>query len=188
MELYSQFADLFEYPDERLPMRIEKCIGQIQATFPDSGKLLEQFRQAQQEIGISRLQEAYTSVFDLQPECTLNLSYHIFGEDQRRGMFLAKLKDFYSEAGIETGSELPDHLCFLLRYVAARYGSEESNAIIGDCLLPALSRILQNLKDKSSPYEALLKALARCLEQQSSAQSISGGREFSAGQSFSATG
>ena len=158
MSLYLQFADLFDYPDERFPERMAKTIADLEALLPEAARCLEAFYGYAQEIGISRLQEAYTSVFDLQPECTLNLSYHLFGEDQRRGMFLAKLKELYAETGIDSGTELPDHLCYLLRYVGADPQRAESKAVLNDCLIPCVSTILQAMKNESILYGHLLKA------------------------------
>lgn len=173
MNLYLLFAELLDYPNDRLPQRVEECSRELATAFPKAAELLESLRRSQQELGIARLQEAYTSTFDLQPECTLNLGYHLFGEDQRRGMFLAKLKELFQQAGVETAKELPDHLCHLLRYVAARPASEESNAIISDCLLPATSKIVQAMKEKSNPYQPVVEALLLWLEGESRSEAVS---------------
>lgn len=180
MSLYLLFADLFDYPDNKLLVRA-KCAAELETLNPEAARLLKSFNRSLQDLGIARLQEAYTSAFDLQPECTLNLSYHLFGEDQRRGMFLAKLKEFYQEAGIETGHELPDHVSYLLRYVAIRPESEESRAIITDCLLPAISKISQGMAEKSFPYPLLLNALLLWLEPESANEAVSSGVKIQAG-------
>jgi len=181
MSLYLQFAQLLDYPDAGLSQRIQESIAELETISPEVASLLERFQRSQQNLGIARLQEAYTATFDLQPECTLNLGYHLFGEDQRRGMFLAKLKEFYQKADIDTGSELPDHLCHLLRYVAARPESEESRAIVADCLLPALAKIAQGMKHKADPYQLLLDALLFCLENESANESDSHGTDVHSG-------
>jgi len=172
MSLYLQFAQLLDYPDASLSQRIQESIAELKTVWPEAARLLEAFQDSQQNLGLARLQESYTSTFDLQPECTLNLGYHLFGEDQRRGMFLAKLKEFYQKADIDTGSELPDHLCHLLRYVAARPESEESRAMVADCLLPALAKIAQGMKHKADPYQSLLDALLFCLENESASEPV----------------
>ena len=175
MSIYLQFAQLFDYPDHNLPRQIEECAAELKGTLPQAARLLEEFQHSQQKLGISHLQEAYTATFDLQPECTLNLGYHLFGEDQRRGMFLAKLKGFCEKAAIDTGSELPDNLCHLLRYVAARPESEESRAIVADCLLPAVSKIARGTSEKSNPYRPVLDALLLLLQYGSEAEPVPSG-------------
>jgi len=181
MSLYLQFAQLLDYPDASLSQRIQESIAELKTVWPEAARLLEAFQDSQQNLGLARLQESYTSTFDLQPECTLNLGYHLFGEDQRRGMFLAKLKEFYQKADVDTGSELPDHLCHLLRYVAVRPESEESRAIIADCLLPAAFKIAQGMKHKADPYQPVLDALLFCLENESASESVSHGTEVHSG-------
>lgn len=173
MNVHLLFAELFDYPNDSLPQRVEECTLELATAFPKAAELLESFRRSRQDLGISRLQESYTSTFDLQPECTLNLGYHLFGEDQRRGIFLAKLKELFQQAGLETAGELPDHLCYLLRYVAARPASDESNAIISDCLLPAASKIVQSMNEKSNPYRPVIEALLLWLEGESRSEAVS---------------
>lgn len=175
MNVYLQFANLLDYPDDRLPQRLEECSTELATVSPEATKLLKSFQRSQQELGITRLQEAYTSTFDLQPECTLNLGYHLFGEDPRYGMFLAKLKELFQEAGVDTGTELPDHLCYLLRYVAAVPASDKSSTIISDCLLPAASKIAQSMHKKLNPYRPLVEALLLWLEEESRSEAVSSG-------------
>lgn len=175
MNIYLLFAELLDYPNDSLPQRIEEYSRELANAFPKAAELLESLRGSQQDLGIARLQEAYTSTFDLQPECTLNLGYHLFGEDQRRGMFLAKLKELFHEGEVETRNELPDHLCYLLRYVAARPASDESNAIISDCLLPAVSKIAAAMKEKSHPYQPVVEALLIWLEGESRSEAVTSG-------------
>ena len=181
MSLYFQFAQLLDYPDASLPKRVEQCAAELKGVFLQAARLLEDFQHSQQEFAIARLQEAYTATFDLQPDCTLNLGYHLFGEDQRRGLFLAKLREFYEKAGIATGSELPDHLCHLLRYVAARPEGVESGAIVADCLLPAVSKIAQAIRDKSNPYQPVLDALLLWMQHASESAPDPSGIEVRAG-------
>jgi nitrate reductase delta subunit len=181
MSLYLQFAQVLDYPDADLPRQVAECAAELEAVLPQGTRLLEEFQHSQQKLGIPRLQEAYTASFDLQPECTLNLGYHLFGEDQRRGMFLAKLKEFFERAAIDTGSELPDHLCHLLRYVAARPESEESRAIVADCLLPAVSKIAQGTSEKSNPYQPVLDALLLLLQRDTEAEPVPSGLQVHGG-------
>lgn len=175
MNVYLLFAELLDYPNNSLPQRVEECSRKLATAFPRAAELLESLRRSQQDLGIARLQEAYTGTFDLQPECTLNLGYHLFGEDQRRGMFLAKLKELFHEAEVETRNELPDHLCYLLRYVAARPGCDESSAIISDCLLPAVSKIAEAMKEKPNPYQPVVEALLLWLEGESRSEAVPSG-------------
>ena len=160
---YRAFAGVFDYPDLDLSGRLDEWSSELTVALPAGAALLRKFQEAHREMGTSRLQEIYTTTFDMQPDCTLNLSYHLFGEDQRRGIFLAKLKELYEQASVDTGTELPDHLCLILRYVATEAGMATKPDLIADCLHPAVSKITGGV-DVSNPYRCVLDALLLWLE------------------------
>lgn len=158
------FAELLDYPAQDLSVRVNDCASELATVAPHVDEMLAAFARAQAELGLGRLQEIYASAFDMQPECTLNLSYHLFGEDQRRGMFLAKLSGFYREAGLDVGNELPDHLCCLLRYLSTEPGAAVAGDLVSDCLQPAVMKIAHGIDASSNPYRFLLDALLLWLE------------------------
>ena len=166
MNVYLLFADVLNYPVPGLSERVRDCACKLAADAPRAEELLRRFERAHAEIGTARLQEIYTSTFDMQPECTPNLGYHLFGEDQRRGIFLAKLVELYREAGVDTGNELPDHLCCLLLYLATGPGATATTNLITDCLVPAVSKIAHGISDPSNPYRAALDALLLWLDKE----------------------
>jgi nitrate reductase molybdenum cofactor assembly chaperone NarJ/NarW len=163
MSPYRAFAAVFEYPDLDVSGRLDECTSELTVALPAGAELLRKFQEAHREMGTSRLQEIYTTTFDMQPDCALNLSYHLFGEDQRRGIFLAKLKELYELASVDTGTELPDHLCLMLRYVATDAGMATKPDLIADCLHPAVSKVARGV-DVSNPYRCVLDALLLWLE------------------------
>lgn len=163
MSPYRAFAGVFDYPDVNVSGRLDECTSELTIALPAGAELLRKFREAHREMGTSRLQEIYTTTFDMQPDCALNLSYHLFGEDQRRGIFLAKLKELYEQAGVDTGTELPDHLCLMLRYVATEASMATKPDLIADCLHPAVCKIARGV-DVSNPYRCALDALLLWLE------------------------
>lgn len=172
MTLYRSFAGVLTYPDGELEARAEECAANALRELPSVAELVGNFLSAQRELGTSRLQEIYASAFDMQPECTLNLSYHLFGEDQRRGLFLAKLKELYEQAGVDPGSELPDHLCLMLRYLGTEAGMAAKNDLIVDCLLPAVSKIRRGVDEAANPYRYLLDALLLWLKKETGSGAI----------------
>lgn len=166
MSLYRSFASVLDYPDSELAERAEECAANTVRELPPAAELVGKFVSAHRELGTSRLQEIYASAFDMQPECTLNLSYHLFGEDQRRGLFLAKLKELYEQADVDSGNELPDHLCLMLRYLATDAGMAAKEDLIADCMVPALSKIRPVVDDSANPYRYLLDALLLWLKKE----------------------
>lgn len=166
MSLYRSFACVLDYPDSELTERAEECATNAVRRLSPAAELVGKFISAHRELGTSRLQEIYASAFDMQPECTLNLSYHLFGEDQRRGLFLAKLKELYEKAGVDSGNELPDHLCLMLRYLATDAGMAAREDLIADCMVPAISKIRSAVDASANPYRYLLEALLLWLKKE----------------------
>ncbi len=73
--------------------------------------------------------------------------------------------------GIPLGFELPDHIALILRYLDI--AEEERPPVIEDCLLPAVSRMVEVLDHSGNPYEHVLRALLSLLRQQHDAFAVS---------------
>ncbi len=176
MNVYRSFAEVLDYPGPELFERTAQCSRGLADRLPEAERLVRAFQESRAALGIAKLQEIYTSTFDMRAECTLNLSYHLFGEDQRRGMFLARLKELYQLAKVDSGSELPDHLCWLLRYLATEPGTSEAGDIVTDCLCPTVSKVVQGLSEAPNPYRGMLEALLLWIEREAGSTSVSTGR------------
>lgn len=108
-----------------------------------------------------RLEEVYAATFDLQPECTLNLSHHLFSDDEwKRSAMLIELKALFQRHGMDTAGELPDHLCWLLRLMAAAPpDDDELREVRTRLMLPALRQLHERVRELQNPYPPLLQAL-----------------------------
>jgi nitrate reductase assembly molybdenum cofactor insertion protein NarJ len=74
---------------------------------------------------------------------------------------MAKLKEHYKAHGFSEEKELPDHLSVMLRFLSANCNDAESQELIRECMLPALSKMIGALNGvKENPYRAVLKASA----------------------------
>lgn len=152
---YSAYATLLDYPAAAGPLPLPASAS------PVVGEMIEQFNRQAEALGLGRLEESYAQLFDLQPECTLNLSHHLFANDEwKRSAMLIELKTLFNRHGLGTGSELPDHLCWLLRLLAAAPAEdEEVGEVRTRLLLPALRQLHARVRNEESPYPLLLQAL-----------------------------
>ena len=173
MPIYALFADIFDYPERPIAKSLGDCIGELTPAIPEALAQLKNFQNAIAEKSLGQLQEVYTNAFDLRPDCTPNLGYHLFGDDGRRGLFLAELKGRMESRGIRPGVELPDHIALLLRYVDVA-DEEERLPVIEDCLLPAVARMVEVLKPSGNPYEHALSALLSLIRHQHEGFTMSG--------------
>ncbi len=157
--IFQLFDEILDYPGPQLAAQVDECMGQLAGECPEAADALRRFQSEREQMRLEPLQEAYTSVFDMLPECTLNLGYHLFGEDWRRSVFLARLNELFQAKSFPVDKELPDHLCLILRFLGQHELDSEANDLIAEGVLPALSRIDEGLAATSSPYRFALKAL-----------------------------
>lgn len=151
---YAAYAELLDYPAPGAPPPPPA------AASPVVSGLVEQFTRQAAALPPGGLEEAYAQLFDLQPECTLNLSHHLFpNEEWKRSAMLIELKALFQRHGLDCGSELPDHLCWLLRLLAAAPADAELGELRARLLLPALRQLQAQVRTEDNPYPALLQAL-----------------------------
>lgn len=144
------FGPFLSYPDAGLMASMESSAG---------SPGLSQFAERARPLGLHGLEELYTRTFDMNPSCSLEVGWHLFGEQYERGAFLVKMRENMRRFGIPENHELPDHLSHALA-VLERMEGEEARRFAADALAPALKKILEGLKDESNPYRPLLAAVA----------------------------
>ena len=104
----------------------------------------------------SAAQELYVQTFEFNPACTLEIGWHLFGENYERGEFLVRMRGQLRRHGIAESTELPDHLTCLLELIP-RMDCGEAAELAGQYLLPALAKIREGLKE--NPYAPLIAAI-----------------------------
>jgi len=157
--MYQHLASLVSYPDAELFRALDDCIRGLAPEVPEAATLLEEFRDTAGELGQAALEEAYIQVFEMQAETALYIGHQLFGEDWRRGTFMACLKERYQECGFTCGAELPDHASVILRFLSVEQPGPEKEELIGDCIVPALHRLLGAIEGKKTLYSNVLRAL-----------------------------
>ena len=106
-------------------------------------------------------QELYVQTFEFNPACTLEIGWHLFGENYERGEFVVRMREQLRRYGITESTELPDHLTYLLVLISRMEASDAAD-LAGQSLLPALGKIREALKD--NPYLAVIAAAEAKLE------------------------
>lgn len=156
------FGDILEYPTARLAEQV-MCLQSAlsaESPFANFGAFVEREE-------LVRVQELYTSTFDLNPACCPYIAYHLFGESFKRGALMAKLRETYTEHGFASNlTELPDHLATLLRFVAACADEELAQEILTELVLPALRTMAAAFASGSNPYGDVLRSLLDTLDPQ----------------------
>ena len=165
--IHEALAELLEYPS--LKVDIESCSELICNEPANVANGFAEFRASVAGLSLNELQELYTRTFDLNPVCALDIGYHLFGENYKRGVFLANLRE--TEAPFNLGQEhqLPDYLPVLLRLLTKLDDEELRSALIVDCMIPALEKMLKTLSEGDNPYRHLIAAVRTVLKSEAGA-------------------
>jgi nitrate reductase molybdenum cofactor assembly chaperone NarJ/NarW len=151
---------LLQYPDEAL-LRDLKYIREAARQIrhqPTKDACMELLTHLEQ-TSLILSQEGYTNTFDLNPQTSLNLTYHRFGESRERGRALGQFSQMYREEGYEAATgELPDYLPMLLEFLSVcstRRGTQLLSQYLRE-----ITTLSSRLADQSSPYAGLLGIIA----------------------------
>jgi nitrate reductase delta subunit len=150
---------LLVYPDHDLLGQIEMIEAEVEdMPSKEMKKSMDDFLLYLKTHSPIQLQEGYTAAFDMNPSTTLNLTYHTYGDNEKRADMLARLQQRYQDAGYErTTGELPDYLPMMLEFLSVCPESEKTG-LIWECLR-GLEDVVDRLQKAAPPYAALLQPL-----------------------------
>ena len=163
--LFESLADILEYPTDDWNLRFEKCKELSLSTDQSASDYFSSFCLDIHEMSLLEMQEMYTRTFDLSPVCALEVGYHLFGEDYKRGQFLANLRETENPYDLGQEHQLPDYLPVLLRLLGQLEDDELRASLIGYCLIPGLKKMNEAFDKKKNPYGNAIKFLAETLKQ-----------------------
>ena len=142
-------ASLFEYPGETY---VERCRAAGGSALAD----------ALGRMAVTEIQELFISTFDWNPATSLDLGWHLFGEQYARGEFLVKMRGEMRRYGIPETSELPDHMTNVLR-VVARMDPKTAHEFVREYVAPAVAKLVAGLDQKKTPFAMLARAVRNTL-------------------------
>jgi nitrate reductase molybdenum cofactor assembly chaperone len=155
--IYEQFAKLFEYPGEDYRANAEECLTALRREHSNAAASLEEFCAPIRSLNTDDLRELFTRTFDLNPMCTLEIGWQLYGEDYQRGEFLVKMREQLREYALRESGELPDHLTHALALLA-HLEPEEAAEFAGGYLLPALDKMCTSWRENRNAFAALLES------------------------------
>lgn len=154
--VYDSFAKVLSYPNKDIGFRISD-FGFV--NLPQ----LEEFKQGVEHLTIEETEELYTRTFDINPVSSLEIGWHLYGEQYERGAFMVQMRQMLHKHFIEETSELPDHLTHVL-LLLGRLEQKEADEFAAKYLLPSLEKILEGFKEVENPYKSALLALKSFVE------------------------
>src|SRR6185295_13824464 len=133
--LYETLASALEYPGEDWNTRLDRCRQWLTIQEPEVAIQLISFRRKVQKLAIEELKELYSQTFVLNPLCSLDIGYHLFGDNDNRVRLLTRLED-----------------------------EERRHALIIELLIPALGKMLDALNQANNPYQDLIEVISNALK------------------------
>lgn len=151
-------AVLLAYPSDETKVAMDRCRTRLRLESPGAGTALDRFAEQTSSMTTEALQELYTQTFDLNPACSLEVGWQLYGENYSRGEFLVAMRQTLRRLGVMETTELPDHLTHVLAALG-RMENEEVNRFSEEFLLPALEKMRQGLSGKQNAYANVLDAI-----------------------------
>lgn len=156
--LYDRLADLLAYPEPDWTDRLDRALEGTVKAHPAAARALASFRDRVRGSSVEEIQELYTRTFDINPVCTLEVGWHVYGEDYARGAFLVGMRQRLRDNNLPESCELPDHLTHVLALLG-RLAGEDADELAGHYALPALEKMLAGMDGAEHPYLALVEAV-----------------------------
>jgi nitrate reductase molybdenum cofactor assembly chaperone len=160
---FDLLVSLVGYPGEEYPSKAVLCLEVLAESDPEAAAPLGEFLEQTRSFSVEGLQELYAATFDLDPACSLEVGWHLFGENYERGEFLVKMRGELRRLGVDESTELPDHLTHALAALGHMEPQEAADFATA-CLFPALDKMRAAVKGKSNPFENALLAVSHVLE------------------------
>ena len=160
-ERYDLLARLLDYPEQGgYAEAVAHCIDVLQDGYAEAAGLLRPLHDRVREMSREETQELYTRTFDINAVCTLEIGWHIYGEDYARGALLVKLREQLRLVNVPESVELPDHLTHVLMLLG-RLDADRADDLAARYLLPGLETMLAGMEEGEHPYRALIEAISR---------------------------
>lgn len=157
--VYNAFVPMLDYPTDTIGRDIERTGEALGDRCSDAETLWGEFAEYSAERTIGELQEEFTRTFDLSPKTTLDIGWHLYGEDYARGTFLVKMRQLMRRFEIAESIELPDHLSHILQILACM-DHQEATPFVTDTVLRALDKMIdQDTLETQSPYMNVIRTL-----------------------------
>lgn len=162
--IYDSLAGLLVYPGVDYHQRVTRAAGTLAAVDGEGAILLAEFAEQIRNFPVEALQELFIHTFDMNPDRSLEVGWHLFGENYDRGTFLVKMRQQLRRFGVAESGELPDHISHVLA-VLGRMPADEAEEFAVACVFPALEKMRAGFTDKneSNAFKNVLDALAGLL-------------------------
>jgi nitrate reductase delta subunit len=162
-EIYADLAVLLSYPETGHDSALERVLERLGAASGDEAsggaiRQVEAYAAAIRPLTQEQREELYTRTFDINPVASLEIGWHLYGEQYERGAFLVRMRAMLRANDIREGTELPDYLPSVLRLLA-RLDADERHALLRSAVIRACAIMCEKVQASSQPHAHILDAV-----------------------------
>lgn len=162
-ECYASLARMLDYPAGKDEMLADHGNAGRFLRKSEIESPLEPFGRFVEKATLAGLQEEYVATFDFNPAAALYLGHHLFGDHQKKGAYLIRLKREFGRHGFTpSGNELPDHLPLVLEFLAYLARNAEDGvrrSFLSECVLPGVDKLSAAFSARGdSPWKPVVEA------------------------------
>jgi nitrate reductase molybdenum cofactor assembly chaperone NarJ/NarW len=159
VKLAGAISLLLQYPVPETARSARDLAAELERARGAPAAAVRAFAEGLEGVPLAELQRRYVETFDFDAGSSLHLTYHLYGDQRRRGAALIELKQRYAECGLhlEEGGELPDYLPVVLEFAELAPRGEGARLLAE--LREPLELVRSRLRERESPYALLLDAV-----------------------------
>jgi nitrate reductase assembly molybdenum cofactor insertion protein NarJ len=165
LDHYPRLATVFRYPDRILEHVLDSLENKIISTYPAGRSSFDRFRAGILSLDQRKREEYFVKTFEVEAVCCMDVGYVLFGEDYKRGAFLAMMKQEQDRTGNATGTELADHLPNILTLLPRLPERELADEMAWCLVVPAVKEMLKKFENGDNLYQHAFQLLLTILDQ-----------------------
>jgi nitrate reductase molybdenum cofactor assembly chaperone len=164
LSLIQTFVPLLLYPSFEYRKRLEECVFFLEEENNIALEIFQKFIEETKTFSTEDFEELYTRTFDINPVASLEIGWHLYGEQYERGAFLVTMRELLRENAIPESTELPDHFSYILLLIE-RMEHDEATEFVNQYVFPFLEKIRVGFSEEQNPYTYLFNAIEIVLKQ-----------------------
>jgi len=164
LQKYGILAGLFDYPDLKTDKLLHNASNILKEYYPDSVDVFCQYEEKFRGMDLHGREEYFINTFEVEALISMDLGYILFGEDYKRGNFLAMMQHEQIIADNDLGSELADHLPNVLRLLPLMANREVAEELAFSIMIPAIREILKKFENTENGYQYAFEMLLKVME------------------------
>ncbi len=158
-ETYRSLASLLDYPTNDTASQISLVAGILSREYPEIVSEYTPFAEGYRVLGSWEREEYFVRTFEVESLVSMDLGYLLFGEEYKRGAFLAMMQEEQQKAGNPLGHELADHLPNVLRLLPLMSDHDMAQELCCSLIIPAIGEIMKKMEGSNNLFLSLFRTL-----------------------------